>query len=75
MAIDTQGQDFSAGPTRELFALPAVRAVPKEVVNYDVTRDGLRFLTTRTADPEAEVTNIDLVLGWPEELRRLVPGK
>ncbi len=49
------------------------RGAPKELANYDVSVDGRRFLTTRIADARAEIEHIDLVLSWPQELRRLVP--
>ena len=39
--------------------------------NYDVTSDGDRFLMIRGA--EGEVTSINVVLNWFEELKRLVP--
>jgi serine/threonine-protein kinase len=73
VAVDLRGPEFSAGPARELFDLPVTRGAAKELANYDVSRDGRRFLTTRIADPRAEIEHINLVLGWSEELRRLVP--
>ena len=75
MTVEAEGEDFLAGPTSELFTLPAVRGAQKQMVNYDVARDGKRFLTTRIADARAELENIDIVLGWPEELRRLLPAE
>jgi hypothetical protein len=40
---------------------------------YDVTRDGRRFLMLRDSEEAAPSTQINLVLHWTEELKRLVP--
>jgi serine/threonine-protein kinase len=73
VAVELRGPEFTVGPARELFDLPVTRGAPKQLANYDVSRDGQRFLTTRIADERAEIEHIDVVLGWWEELRRLVP--
>ena len=43
---------------------------------YDVTRDGQRFIATRTLprDPPPPVAHINMVLNWVEELRSKVPA-
>ena len=41
-------------------------------VSYDVTPDGQRFLTIQKGEQEA-ATQINVVLNWFEELKRLVP--
>ena len=44
--------------------------------NYDVSRDGRRFLMVQpSARERATPTQIIVVLNWHEELRRLVPTK
>jgi hypothetical protein len=41
--------------------------------NYSVARDGQRFLMVKEIDEEAASTQINVVVNWFEELRRLVP--
>ncbi len=45
----------------------------RQVSNYDVTPDGQRFVMVRTSDVERPPTQINVVLNWFEELKRLVP--
>ena len=40
---------------------------------YDVTPDGQRFVMVQAAEQEAGATQINVVLNWFEELKRLVP--
>ena len=43
---------------------------------YDISRDGTRFLMVRPIDrPAVKVTQMILVQNWTEELKRLVPTK
>ncbi len=41
------------------------------VVNYDISSDGQRFLMMK--EEEATTAQINVVLNWFEELKRLVP--
>ncbi len=42
--------------------------------NYDVSKDGKRFLMIKQVDEQpAPVTHLNVVLNWFEELKRLVP--
>jgi serine/threonine-protein kinase len=71
--IATEAQ-FSAGRPEVLFEGPyAVAAGP----NYDVTRDGQRFLMLREIEhePAPPPTTLHVVLNWHEELKRLVPTR
>jgi hypothetical protein len=43
--------------------------------NYDVTRDGRRFLMVVENEQVAAATHITVVLNWFDELKRLVPAK
>ena len=43
--------------------------------NYDVTRDGRRFLMIMENQQAAAATHINVVLNWFDELKRLVPAK
>jgi len=75
--VTTEG-GFAAGKPRALFEGPYLQAFGGYVrPNYDVSRDGQRFLmlepVERPAPPPAE---IDVVLNWSEELKRGVqPSK
>ncbi len=40
---------------------------------YDVTADGQRFVMVQPMEPESAPTQINVVLNWFEELKRLVP--
>ena len=43
--------------------------------NYDVTPDGERFFMVRDETPPVEdVSEINIVLNWHDELERLVPA-
>jgi len=43
-------------------------------VNYDISPDGQRFLMIKAADEdEGQPGQINIVLNWFEELKRLVP--
>jgi hypothetical protein len=42
--------------------------------NYDVTPDGQRFLMVQPAEPTSQ-SQLNVVLNWFEELKRLVPVK
>jgi len=50
-------------------------ASPATTPNYDVSRDGQRFLMVKAgAAGEAAPTQINVVFNWFEELKRLVPA-
>ena len=52
-----------------------VKLPPLEAVaNYDVSPDGQRFPVLKPVEQkEAPLTQINVVLNWSEELKRLVP--
>jgi serine/threonine protein kinase/Tol biopolymer transport system component len=69
--IDTRSS-LSAGKPKSLFQgryLPA----PAQTANYDVAPDGRRFLMVKPGGEEQAPTQVNLVLNWFEELKRLVP--
>jgi Tol biopolymer transport system component len=76
MAVDIATQPgFAAGTPRMLFE---GRYRPTRVTspNYDVSRDGQRFLMLKPSEQAASApTQIDVVLNWFEELKRRVPAK
>ena len=49
-------------------------SIPAGFQHYDISRDGKRFLMIKEEElPEAE-DQINVVLNWSEELKRLVPS-
>ena len=64
MTIETE-PDFEAGPPTVLFERP-------NLLEYDVTPDGNRFLVIER-NVESMPTEIHVVVNWFEELKRLVP--
>ena len=69
MAVDIKTEpSFTAGKPKLLFE--------REHKDFgDVSPDGQRFLMTQAVEPEQPATQINLVLNWFEELKRLVPAK
>jgi eukaryotic-like serine/threonine-protein kinase len=74
MAVDIATQpSFTAGKPRVLFKGQYV-PTPATSPNYDVSRDGQRFLMLKPNEQEASApTQINVVLNWFEELKRRVP--
>jgi Tol biopolymer transport system component len=74
MVVDVATQPtFSAGKARLLFEgqyLPTPATFP----NYDVSADGQRFLMIKALGDTQAPTQINVVLNWAEELKRLVPA-
>jgi Tol biopolymer transport system component len=74
MAVEINTQaGFTAGEPRILFE-KAYERTPITFPNYDVSPDGQRFLMLKSVEQEqAGPTQINVVLNWTEELKRLVP--
>ena len=71
MAVDiTTEPTFRAGTPRLLFEGTYQRSAGGSAF-YDVTPDGKRFVMVQTQGPGS--TEINVVLNWFEELKRLVP--
>ena len=78
MVVEYQTQPtFTAGKPRLLFEGNYVANVSTAAgAFYSVSPDGQRFLMTKTADqPQASLTQINMVLNWFEELKQKVPAK
>ncbi len=75
MAVDITAQaSFAAGKPRQLFEGHYLTGGGYARANYDVSPDGQRFLMLRPVEGEqAAPTQINVVLNWTEELKRLVP--
>lgn len=73
MKVDiSPGQDLSAGTPKVLFEAAATVGDP--IRSYDITSDGKRFLIGEpTRDTPTEMTRLNLVQNWFEELTRLCP--
>ncbi len=74
MAVDIATQpSFALGKPRMLFEGPYL-PTPGTTPNYDVSRDGQRFLMLKSnAREQAAPTQINVVLNWFEELKQKVP--
>ena len=69
MAVDIESQsNLAVGKPRLLFERP-----PSAITNFDVTPDGQRFLMIQAGEQQGEANQINVVLNWFEELKRLVP--
>jgi len=76
MAVDIGTQSgFAAGKPQQLFEGHYLRnPIGYARPNYDVSADGQRFLMLKPVEQEqAAPTQINVVLNWTEELKRLVP--
>jgi serine/threonine-protein kinase len=74
MSVEITTQpSFTAGKPKLLFERPYDLS-GGTFPNYDVSPDGQRFLMVKPVEPEqAGPTQINVVLNWTEELKRLVP--
>jgi serine/threonine protein kinase/Tol biopolymer transport system component len=74
MAVDITTQPgFAAGTPRMLFE-GLYDPAPFPIANYDVSRDGQRFLMLKPSEQaQAAPTQINVVLNWFEELKQKVP--
>ena len=74
MAVEISTQPaFAADKPRMLFQAPYLSS-PVTFPNYDVSPDGQRFLMLKPVEQaQAAPTQINVVLNWFEELKRLVP--
>jgi eukaryotic-like serine/threonine-protein kinase len=73
MAVEITTQPgFAAGTPLMLFEGP-YEPGPVQTANYDVSRDGQRFLMVKPSESaEAAPTQINVVLNWFEELKQKV---
>jgi hypothetical protein len=63
------GTGLQVGTPRKLFSLPSGAFLSRLRHEYDITRDGKRFLVN--SDIQAQTTTpITLVINWPEELKK-----
>jgi serine/threonine-protein kinase len=70
VAVTTQPRFAAATPTA-LFSQPFALVAGR--VNYDVSPDGQRFIVVGPSESEQPAGQLNVVLNWFEELKRLVP--
>ena len=77
MAVQITTQPaFAPGKPTMLFEKEyAASQFPATGIAYDVSPDGQRFLMVKEGDQAAAPTQINVVLNWFEELKRLAPPK
>src|SRR5205823_3060317 len=73
--VEARGSAWSASVPVKLFKGPYETGSPASGRNYDVSRDGTRFLMVRDAPgaPTAAVPQLVIVQHWFEDLKRLAP--
>jgi len=64
----TDGLVPSFGTARKLFSGPFVQS--PVFANYDVSRDGERFVMVKIGDTQPPAQRMEVVVNWPTELRR-----
>jgi eukaryotic-like serine/threonine-protein kinase len=76
MAVPTTlDPTFSAGRPRPLFRFDGVYRMSGTAAAYDIHPDGQRFIMVSEPDvPVAPSRQINIVLNWHEELKRLAPA-
>ncbi len=73
VSIRTQGQTLTAGTPKVLFEGQYVsHSQPPGFQYYDISPDGKQFLMLKE-DTAQDQSQINVVLNWFEELKRLVP--
>jgi hypothetical protein len=73
MVADIVSQpSLSASKPRLLFEGQFLQS-PATTPNYDVSRDGKRFLMVKADAASEGATQINVVFNWFEDLKRLVP--
>jgi hypothetical protein len=65
----TIDQTLRLGRPQVLFEMPVVAA------QWDVSADGQRFIALQPPAREASGGQVNVVLNWSEELKRLVPAR
>jgi len=63
---------FAASKARVLFERRFEKSVFPFASSYDPSPDGQRFLVVMPPEGEAAATQINMVLSWSDELRRLI---
>ncbi|HEU4928896.1 MAG TPA: hypothetical protein VFU38_03630, partial [Candidatus Krumholzibacteria bacterium] len=70
VSIDASGDEVRVGRPVQLFDLPTVARLQVDYRDYDMTKDGTRFIATYVANPELARRRIDVLLNADELLDR-----
>ncbi len=75
MAVEISMEpEFTASAPHLLFEGPYTRSGTRPgAPRYDITPDGQRFLMIKPSEQESSPVQLNIVLNWFEELKRLVP--
>ena len=65
---------FAAGKPKLLFEGHYETSIYPFEPDYDVSPDGQRFLMIKAGEQESAATQLNVVLNWSDELRRLAPA-
>jgi eukaryotic-like serine/threonine-protein kinase len=69
-AVKTGGSSIEAGPPSSLFqAHTGQKVSTQEVVSYDVTEDGKKFLVNTNVE-EPSVAPLSIILNWASEMQK-----
>ena len=71
MAVAIVAQPFASGQPKLLFEGVYGRSINNREANYDASPDGQRFLMVKASEQRSAATQINVVLNWFEELRRV----
>ena len=71
--VSTDGNFKAGSPHARFEAGPYSRSTPLR--SYDVTSDGQFIMSRRQTPPDQPVTKLNIVFGWADELKRLVPSR
>ena len=74
MAVDVQAQPFRVGRPKVLFTGRYLQTDSQRRTDYDVAPNG-DFVMLSVAEGDQTATQINLLMNWFEELKRLVPPK
>ena len=72
-AVETQGV-FAASQPKQLFEGHYETSYNAFERNYDISPDGQEFLMVKAGEQESPPTQLNVVLNWSDELRRLAPA-
>ena len=72
-AVET-GTLFTAAKPKLLFEGHYETGIFAFERDYDVSSDGQRFLMIKASEQESAATQLNVVLNWSDELRRLAPA-
>lgn len=75
MSVDVITQPvFSASAPRVIVPAKATASLSSGLDNFDVSPDGQRFLVHQQSSEAGQTVQINFVLNWSQELRRLTPA-